>query len=85
MATTKKKISRSRSSKSGERSLQRSSQEVPFFTFRITQQSVYWLTLCLLILGLGIWVITLTIRVQSIYDQVDRSAAVYAEPFTKKQ
>lgn len=47
----------------------------PFFSFRITYQTFYWLTLCLLILALGIWVITLNMRVQQLYDQIDASSS----------
>ena len=72
MATTKKKSSTTHK-QSGERSLARSSSDTPFFTFRITQQSIYWLILCLLVLALGVWVITLSVKVQQIYDQVDAS------------
>ena len=42
-----------------------------FFSFRVTYQTFYWLTLSLLILALGIWVITLNMRVQQLYDQID--------------
>jgi len=46
----------------------------PFFTFRITQQSVYWLILSLLVLALGIWVVTLNVKVQSLYDQIEATS-----------
>jgi hypothetical protein len=42
-----------------------------FFTFRFTQQTAYWLILSLLILALGVWVMYLTVKVQSIYDEID--------------
>jgi hypothetical protein len=46
----------------------------PFFAFRITHQTFYWTILSLLILALGIWVVTLSVRVQQLYDQVQTSA-----------
>lgn len=45
--------------------------EEPFFTFRITRQTVYWLVLSFAILIIGIWVAAINLRVQSIYDQID--------------
>lgn len=57
------------------RSLRRSEEETPFMTFRITQQSVYWLILSLLVLALGIWVITLSVKVQDLYDQIETSSS----------
>jgi hypothetical protein len=47
----------------------------PFFTFRFTQQTVYWLILSLLVLGLGIWVMMLSVKVNQIYDDIDAANA----------
>lgn len=52
----------------------------PFFTFRITHQTVYWFILSMLVLALGIWVTYLNIKVQHIYDQIDRSSALRDVP-----
>lgn len=73
--TTTKKRSTTKSKPVRMRTLKRSPEEAPFFTYRLTQQSVYWLILSLLILALGIWVITLTVRVQSLYDRVDKTTS----------
>jgi hypothetical protein len=78
MAATKKKISTVKSKKPHMRSLRRSDNEGPFFTLRVTQQSAYWLILCLLVLALGVWVISLSVKVHTIYDQVDREDKVSA-------
>lgn len=51
----------------------------PFFSFKVTYQTFYWLTLSLLILALGIWVITLNMRVQQLYDQIDQSSSMVPE------
>ena len=43
----------------------------PFFTFRVTNQTIYWSVLAIIVLALGLWVIDINDRVQRIYDQVD--------------
>lgn len=53
------------------RSLRRSASD-PFLTFRISQQTLYWLVLSLVVLALGVWVISINVRVQAIYDQIDK-------------
>ncbi len=45
----------------------------PFFTFRITHQTLYWLVLAGIVLGLGLWVTDISIKVQKIYDQIDQT------------
>lgn len=52
------------------RSFKKAENPKPFFKFRFTQQTVYWLILGALILGLGAWVISLSVKVQRIYDRV---------------
>ncbi|HET6747205.1 MAG TPA: hypothetical protein VFH06_03810 [Candidatus Saccharimonadales bacterium] len=73
MAVTRKTTKRSGKSVSAERmrSFRVYPGEKPFFTIRISQQTFYWLIICLLVLGLGVWTIFLTVRVQNIYDRVD--------------
>lgn len=41
-----------------------------FLTFKPTIQTAYWLILSLLVLGLGVWVLQLTIQTQNIYDKI---------------
>lgn len=43
----------------------------PFLTFRITNQTLYWLILAALVLALGMWVTSINIKVQNIYDSID--------------
>lgn len=43
----------------------------PFVTFRLTQQTVYWIVISFLVLALGTWAMYLTVRVQNIYNQID--------------
>lgn len=45
----------------------------PFFTFRVTRQSLYWLIFSVTILGLGLWVLNLNMQIISLYDQIDNT------------
>jgi hypothetical protein len=87
MATAKKTTKKSSTTKSKRvpmRSLRPSAEESPFLTFRVTAQSVYWLIVSLLILALGVWVVTLSVKVQDLYDQIETtSAEVIIFPKTK--
>lgn len=49
-----------------------SRESVPFFTFKITDQTVYWLILLVLIFALGIWVINIQINISDIVNEVNR-------------
>lgn len=83
MATVKKKPATKKTTKSRKvasepalRSFQRARPTTPFLTFKVTNQTVYWLVLSLLVLGLGVWVTYLNVKVQHIYDQIDLSSAL---------
>ena len=79
--TATKKRSTAKSKPAHMRSFKRSPDQPPFFTYQITQQTVYWLIISLLVLALGIWVITLSVKVQTLYDQVQvQAASTQAEP-----
>lgn len=70
------------------RSFRLSRQDEPFFTFRITHQTVYWLILAAIVLCLGMWVIDINVKVQKIYDQIDQTNLQtfnMTMPTTKKQ
>lgn len=41
-----------------------------FFQFRFTVETLYWIILLLLILGLALWVLQLSMQTQEIYDQI---------------
>lgn len=45
----------------------------PFFHFEFTLQTVYWLILSALVVSLALWVMSLNMRVQELYDQIDQS------------
>lgn len=62
-------------------------ETTPFLTFRLTRQSLYWFIFSVAILGLGIWVLLLNIKIVQIYDQIQMNDAVtdslMAEPIKK--
>ena len=67
------------------RSFVRAKNTEPFFVFKATHQTIYWLILCCLVLALGIWVLTLNMKIQRIYDQIDQNSdLVIREVPTKK-
>lgn len=76
MVTAKKKPAK-RSLKKSEtmKSFVLAKNPPSFFKFQLTHQTVYWTLLSLLILGLGIWVITLNVRVQQLYDYIELTDA----------
>lgn len=58
-----------------QRSFRSYPEDTPFFTLRFTRQSLYWLVLSLVVLGMGIWVLYLNVKVQDIYDRIDMANA----------
>lgn len=50
-------------------------EDKPFFTFRITRQTLYWLIFSATIFGLGLWVLSLNIQVMNLYDQIESTNA----------
>lgn len=72
------------------RSLRRSVDDTPFFTVRFSHQTVYWLILAALVIGLAAWVLQLSIKIQDIYNQIDivetsDSSMTLPKPTVKKQ
>ena len=59
-------------------------ETTPFMTFQLTKQSLYWLILSVLVLGLGTWVMYLNIKIQNIYDQVEMNTYLH-ETYTIPQ
>lgn len=60
-----------RVSKPPVRSFRPAKSDEPFFTFRITHQTLYWLILAVIVVSLAAWVLSISIKVQGIYDQID--------------
>lgn len=44
----------------------------PFMTFKITQDTVYWLIICVLVFALGAWILKVQRDVMALYDQVEQ-------------
>jgi hypothetical protein len=88
MATTKKPPTTKSTRKSAKhapmRSFELAKSSTPFFTFRITHQTFYWVILCGLVLALGVWVIVLNNRVQDLYDQIEANNAATESMSTPK-
>ncbi len=52
-------------------SFRASKPEQPFMTFQITRQTIYWLILAVIVVSLAAWVLSISIKVQNIYDEID--------------
>ncbi len=46
-----------------------------FFSFRVTEQTIYWAIVGFMVLALGVWVVTINEKVQYLYDQIDQQNA----------
>lgn len=57
--------------KTTKQAIKKSSTSEQFLSMRLTRQTIYWLILSLLVVGLAIWVLQLTIQIQGIYDRVE--------------
>lgn len=68
-APAKKRSSATKTSK--VRSFHVAPPDRPFLTFVFTTQSFYWVLIGASVLAVGIYVATLQIRVNSLYDQLD--------------
>lgn len=83
---TKTSVKRVSPARSAHRSFRVSRESEPFFTFRITHQTLYWLILCGLVLALGAWVLSINNKVQHIYDQIDQATeSEMVMPVVKKK
>lgn len=70
------------------RSFKRAAEPAPFLTYRVTNETAYWLILSALVLALGAWVLYLNIKVQDVYDQIEINNAAADSivlPSTKAQ
>lgn len=84
--TTVRSVRKPESTPNTRRSFKVTQPQDPFFTFRITHQTIYWLVLAGFVLLLGLWVTDINVRVNRIYDQVDAKNAADADmlPVKKK-
>ena len=72
-ATVKTKVTKVRRAPSTKavQSFRPTKPEQPFMTMQPSIQTVYWLILAVLVLGLGFWVANISMQVQDLYDQID--------------
>lgn len=68
----KKKSPKTNRKQAAMRSFQLSPPTQPFITFKLTQQTFYWIIICLFVLALGVWVTILSVKVQGVYDRIDK-------------
>lgn len=54
------------------KSFRRAKPERPFLSFAPSVQTVYWLILAGLVLTLAMWVASISMHVQRLYDQIDQ-------------
>ena len=73
MATAKKKTSTktNRKPKASAQSFRVTKPATPFLHFDFTIQTVYWLILGALFISVALWIASLNLRIQSLYDQID--------------
>lgn len=57
--------------------LQRSTE--PFISLKITVQTLYWLILAGAVLLLGLWVLDISQKVQTIYDEIDSNMIIQSD------
>lgn len=51
-------------------------RQTSFFSFQPSMQTFYWVILGALVIALAFWVLTLSIKIQRIYDQIDEQNAL---------
>lgn len=59
------------------KSFQLHNDSTPFLQFLITEQTVYWSILLVLILALGIWVLKIQMDISNILDGVQNAAKMF--------
>ena len=79
MTTAKKVTTRKKSVKKSSpkkvknvslKSFKISPETAPFISFRITDQTVYWSILLILILGLALWILKIQVDISNILDSI---------------
>ena len=73
MATKKKvttKKTAAKKTKKNYKSFELSKETTPFLTFLITEQTIYWSILLMLILALAIWVLNIQISISTILEGI---------------
>lgn len=87
--TARKKVSTVRSTKRPKatqlRSFHVAKPELPFMTFTVTRQTVYWLVLGAIVIVFGFWINKLQSDIQSIYDSIDQNTLMSEYSLPKRR
>lgn len=75
---TKKKVTKkvavkrpvARAHKVSHKSFKLGQEKYPFVTFKVTDQTIYWSILLILILMLGVWVVNIQINISDILNTI---------------
>jgi len=72
MATAKKKTAKKATPKKSAKmeSFKLAKEPTPFVSFRVTEQTIYWSILLILILVLALWILQLQVDVSDILDNI---------------
>lgn len=80
--TTKRKrtVKSTRRAKAPEiRSFRIAPEDVPFMTFKLTRQTLYWLVLSAVVVAFTLWILKLQSDIQEIYDSIDANNSTIIE------
>ena len=67
---TKKKVVHKKANVAKLASFKVAKEHTPFVSFKITDQTVYWSILLILILILGLWVLQIQINISDVLNQI---------------
>lgn len=78
-ATTKRRagskaVSPRKPKNTKSKSFRVSKEKSPFMTFRITNQTLYWLVLGVVVIAFTAWIMKLQYDIQAIYDNIDSTS-----------
>lgn len=75
-AKSTKRTTKKPARKPAQRRTARSTHKQGFMTLQPTIQTFYWVILGALVIALAFWVLTLSVKIQRIYDQIDEQNAL---------
>lgn len=77
---TKSTAKRSKNTKAASaKSFKLEQPNEPFVSLKVTVQTLYWLILAGAVLLLGLWVLDISQKVQTIYDEIDSNMIIQSE------
>lgn len=79
-AKAKSAASRTKNAKAKQtQSFKLQQTDEPFVSLKVTIQTLYWLILAGAVLLLGLWVLDISQKVQTIYDEIDSNMVIQSE------